>query len=66
MNPDSYRDQTPMLVRVFNRKVREDFSQGTLDFLLETAQGRKVFPQYCHFDEGEIFASSSVPISQSL
>jgi hypothetical protein len=32
MNPDSYRDQTPMLVRVFNRKVREDFSEGTLDF----------------------------------
>lgn len=47
MNPDSYRDQTPMLVRVFNRKVREDFSQGTLDFLLETAQGRKV----CHCEE---------------
>lgn len=25
MNPDSYRDQTPMLVRVFNRKVRDFF-----------------------------------------
>jgi len=49
MNPNSYRDQIPMLVRVFNRKVREDFSQGTLDFLLATAQGRKVFSRILSF-----------------